>query len=851
MIRVRISRHRRPAQSRAIHVLRLWLSATALLGVCGAFAPAAGAATTRSVAGVTDATTGLPDASSVVPLDACGSPTAVRAACLAQVLGVRGTRSVVRPRLRRAASPNRLASRRRPHLARVTAAAAVAAASAPQPGTPAYLQQAYDLGYLSQTSGGGETIAIVDAFDDPSAEADLATYRAEFSLPPCTSANACFTKVNQTGGTSYPQTVNSGWETETSLDLDAVSALCPNCRIVLVEANSDALSDLAAAQAEAGQLGPNVISDSWAVTMSGRGAAQTFAGSGTYTFPGVTTVAASGDDGYLGSGVNNYPAAMGDVTAAGGTTLEPASSSGVQSARNFTESAWSGSGSGCASRVAKPSWQTDTGCSGRAYNDLSADADPATGMQIYSSGQGGWEVVGGTSEATPLIAAYYALVGASAQGPSWAYANAGLLGDPSAGANGSCFYSITYICQSATGYDGPTGAGSISGAVATGAPGIGGPGTNGSYAQNVAGSTAELQGGVYPNGADTTYWWEYGTTTDYGQQTAAVDIGSGNAAVSVADSLDGLQAGTTYHYRLVAQNSLGTEYGYDFTLTTTNGVTTGPAAGMNPGADTPGDTGTGTGSTGSTDGTGSTGTGSTDGTGTGSTGTGGTDGTGTGTTGTGTTGTGTTGTDTTGSTSTTTTGSTTPANDSTPPATSSAPRKPSTSSPRVAAASSSSATIAATVSTAGAGGQYSVQYGTTAKLGRSVAGALSGSATGLNATLRNLRAGATYYVRVVVTNASGSATSAIIHFRTSAVTIAALRIRGGRAQAVLRCHGSRQCRVRLQARSGARVIATAAAKLRGNRTTTVTLKLRGRGSHIALSVLSSWNGYSASVTARR
>ena len=128
--------------------------------------------------------------------------------------------------------------------------------------------EAYDLAYLAQTSGGGATIAIVDAFDDPNAEADLAAYRTEFSLPPCTGANGCFTKVGQSGGASYPHTVDSGWELETSLDLDAVSALCPNCRIVLVEANSDALSDLAAAQAQAAQQGPTAISDSWAVTMS-------------------------------------------------------------------------------------------------------------------------------------------------------------------------------------------------------------------------------------------------------------------------------------------------------------------------------------------------------------------------------------------------------------------------------------------------------------------------------------------------------------------------------------------------------------------------------------------------------
>jgi hypothetical protein len=821
MIRLRINFHRNPASARSIGTLRAGLCALAILGVSEALAPATSAATTGSVASVTDATTGLPDASSVVPLDACGSPTAVRAACLAKVLGVRGTRSIVHPRLRRAASPDRLAFGRRPtRLSRAAAAAAVAAATAPQPGTPAYLQQAYDLAYLSQTSGSGATIAIVDAFDDPNAEADLAAYRAEFSLPACTSAGGCFSKVGQTGGSTYPQTVDAGWELETSLDLDAASALCPNCRIVLVEANSDSISDLAAAQAEAAQLNPNVISDSWAVTMTGRTAAQTFASSGTYTFPGITTVAASGDDGYLGSGTNNYPAALGDVIAAGGTTLEPASSSGVQSPRDFTESAWSGSGSGCDSRVTKPSWQTDTGCSGRAYNDLSADADPATGMQVYDSAHGGWEVVGGTSEATPLIAAYYALLGSAAQGPSWAYANTGLLNDPSTGSNGSCFASIAYVCQSGTGYDGPTGAGSISGAVATGAPGIGGPGANGSYTQSATDSTARLQGGVYPNGSDTTYWWEYGTTTDYGQQTAAVDIGSGNAAVSVTDSLQGLDPSTTYHYRLVAQNSFGTEYGYDFTLTTPSGGTSAPRTGTNSGTDT-----TDSGSTSTTP----------------------------------------PATTTTPPATTTTPVTTPPATTTTPvstapapsandsgPTTASAPTKPSTSTPRISAASSSSATITATLATGGAGARYSVQYGTTSALGRTVTGALGASATGVSATVHNLRPGTTYYAQVVVTNVAGSATSSVIRFRTSAATITRLTIHGGRLQVVLRCHGTAACRVRLQARSGSRVIGSGRATVRGNRSTTVTLALRSQsGHHLALSVLSSWNGYPATVTATR
>ena len=473
---IHTSSRRQADWSRLSAVLLRWLPALVLLGTGGALAPAANAST-HSTSGVTNATTGQTDASSVVALDPCGTATAVRAACLTKALGVRGTHSFVHPRLRAAASPNRLGGRRG-HVSRSGVPLAVTAAAPPQPGTPAYLQQVYDLAYLSQTAGVGETIAIVDAFDAPNAEADLAAYRSQFALPSCTTANGCFKKMDQTGGTNYPAS-SSDWELEISLDLDAVSALCPNCHIVLVEANSAGISDLAAAQSEASQQGASAISDSWEVQMTGPNADQVFSSYGSFTFPGITTVAASGDNGYPGSGTNDFPAALGGVTAAGGTTLVPASSSGVQSARGFDESAWAGSGSGCAWHVTKPTWQTDRGCTGRSYNDLSADGDPLTGMQVYDSDAGGWEVVGGTSEATPLIAAYYALVGSTAQGPSWAYANAGVMNDSTAGSNGSCAARISYICKAGDGYDGPTGVGTISGAVAIGAPGIGGPGPDG------------------------------------------------------------------------------------------------------------------------------------------------------------------------------------------------------------------------------------------------------------------------------------------------------------------------------------------------------------------------------------
>ena len=784
--------NRSPVLGPRIPSLRRWLPILVALCASGTFAPAASGGSTRSLAAITDATTGLPDSSSVVALDACGTPTATRAACLSKVLAVRGTHTLVHPRLRRPSSPYRLRGRRAGSSG-AAPASVVPVAVAPQPGTPAYLQQAYDLAYLSQSAGKGATIAIVVAFDAPNAEADLATYRAEFSLPPCTTANGCFEKVDRNGGTNYPSLPPPGadWEQEASLDVDAVSALCPNCRIVLVEAASDSVPDLAAAQAQAAQRGASVISDSWAVSRTDGRPEQTFTAAGPWTFPQITTVAATGDLGYLGAQTNDYPAALGDVVAASGTSLVPASTSGVSSPRNFDEYAWSGGGSGCALSVPKPAWQADTGCANRTYADLSADADPSTGMQVYDSDAGGWIVSGGTSEASPLIAAYYALIGSAAQGPAWAYEVSSLLNDPTIGSNGTC--SVTYICTARPGYDGPTGVGSISGAVAAGAPGIGGPGPNDSYTQSTTAHTAQLHGGVYPNGADTTYWWEYGTTTAYGHRTPVKDIGWGDLPVSVSDALSGLQAGITYHYRLVAANSLGTEYGYDYTLATA------PDAGSTTTQDS--------------------------------------------------------------------TTSTTPASPTTPlitpptggpPGTTGLP--PAVGTLRVTGAGASTATMSTTVATGAAAAIYSLQYGTTPGIGQRVVGSLGASSTALRGTLHGLAPGQIYYARVVVSNAAGSAASPTIRFRTSPVTITRLAIRRGRLQAVLRCHGRAPCRVRLEARARSRLIAARTVIIRGNRSTTVPLTLSraivtslspglGRRPPVKLSVLSSWNGYPATVTA--
>ena len=425
--------------------------------------------------------------------------------------------------------------------------------AAPQAGTPAYLQEAYDVSGLAATAGTGDIVAVIDAFGDSHAESDLAQYRATYGLPACTTANGCFKKVDENGGTNYPANPtggNSGWITETSLDMEAVSALCPNCSILVVQAASSGGSDMLAAEAEAAKLGAKQISNSWGGSeYSGESSLQS-----DFGFSGVAVVASAGDNGY---GDTEWPAALPNVTAAGGTSLTTA-----DTPRGFSESAWSGSGSGCSPYIAKPGWQTDTGCSMRTISDVSADADPETGLLGYDSMDGSF-LAGGTSLSSPLVAAYYALVGGGAGvgSAAWDYARAAELNDPSGGATGSC--SSAYLCQGVVGYDGPTGIGSISGDPVASTPGVGG-----AYVASTTDTTATLDGGAFPNQLDTTVSWQYGPTNTYGSSTAPVDLGSAAGAQSASATLTGVVASTTYHFRLVAQNADGTSYGSDGTLTT-------------------------------------------------------------------------------------------------------------------------------------------------------------------------------------------------------------------------------------------------------------------------------------------
>jgi subtilase family serine protease len=332
-------------------------------------------------------------------------------------------------------------------LVRVDAGGSPLAAGTPRGYGPADLRAAYG---ITGTGSSSQTIAIVDAYDDANAESDLAVYRAQYGLPPCTTANGCFRKIDQNGGTSYPRG-DMGWAEEISLDLDMASAICPDCHILLVEAKSNSFANLTAAVDRAATLGATVISNSYGGSEFSSEVTQ----QSHYNHPGIAITVSSGDNGY---GVE-FPASSQYVTAVGGTSLNRSGSS-------FTETAWDGAGSGCSAYIPKPSWQTDAGCSRRSVADVSAVADPNTGVAVYDTYRlhpGGWLVFGGTSVAAPIVASVYAVAGnaSTLNYGSFAYSHTSSLNDVTSGNNGSCGGS--YLCTAGTGYDGPTGLGTPKG----------------------------------------------------------------------------------------------------------------------------------------------------------------------------------------------------------------------------------------------------------------------------------------------------------------------------------------------------------------------------------------------------
>jgi subtilase family serine protease len=332
---------------------------------------------------------------------------------------------------------------------------AVPNSATPNPGakTPAQLKDAYK---LTGTSSGGRTVAIVDAYGYPGLAADLATYRSYFGLPACTTASGCLTIKDQTGGTSLPR-FDTGWAGEQALDVDAVSAICPDCKILVVQAKSASIADLGTAVSTAAkQAGVVAVSNSYG------GGDLSDATYGTYyNHPGIAVTASTGDNGYQGG---SFPASSAYVTAVGGTSLFAASGT----TRGWTESAWSGAGSGCSTvnTALAAAAGSNTGCAKRAIADVSAAADPSNGgMAVYyptSRTASTWAQVGGTSESAPIVAAVYALSGNTAgYANATPYSHTANLFDVSTGSNGTC--PTTQWCNARTGWDGPTGLGTPNG----------------------------------------------------------------------------------------------------------------------------------------------------------------------------------------------------------------------------------------------------------------------------------------------------------------------------------------------------------------------------------------------------
>ena len=336
--------------------------------------------------------------------------------------------------------------------------------------TPPELQSAYNLppAYNNPaTDGSGKTVAIVDAYDNPSALQDLEAYRQQFGL----ATGPTVTKMNQSGqivetldttglgtitaGSGTAPSANTGWGQEIALDLDMASAICPNCNILLVEANSNSFANLGAAVNTAAQQNVSSISNSYGGNeFLGEASYQ-----GPYNHPGIAVTVSSGDNGY---GVE-FPAASKYVTAVGGTSLTKDSTT----TRGWSESVWSGAGSGCSAYIAKPTWQTDKGCANRTVADVSAVADPNTGVAVYdsygSTGGANWYVFGGTSVAAPIIASVYTLAGSTITYGEYPYSHTSSLNDVVSGSNGRCTSrkstSKAYLCTGVSGYDGPSGLG--------------------------------------------------------------------------------------------------------------------------------------------------------------------------------------------------------------------------------------------------------------------------------------------------------------------------------------------------------------------------------------------------------
>ena len=339
--------------------------------------------------------------------------------------------------------------------------------------SPADLRSAYKLGRAPSRGGRGATIAIVDAFSDPRAAADLARYRSRFHLGACTTASGCLRIVNQAGQPGPLPAANWSWAGEESVDLDMVSAICPNCRILLVEARTADVNSLVAAERAAIASGARYVSNSWAG--SEFACENRYARSLNHPGPSSTSPLA------IPATALAFPPDLQYVTSIGGTTLKHA-----PGRRGWAESVWGstafgapGTGSGCSALVPKPSWQraddrSPGGCLNRTENDVAAVANPRTGVAVFDSYPSrdwspGWNEFGGTSVATPIITAIYAIAGHPEQRTypaEYPYLHPSHLFDVTTGANGTCEASRQYLCHGEPGYSGPTGLGTPDGTAA-------------------------------------------------------------------------------------------------------------------------------------------------------------------------------------------------------------------------------------------------------------------------------------------------------------------------------------------------------------------------------------------------
>jgi hypothetical protein len=376
--------------------------------------------------------------------------------------------------------------------------------------TPSDFATAYG---INESGGTGQTVAIVDAYNDPDINSDLQTFDSQYSLPTCSEANNCLTVVAQDGSSNLPAD-NTGWAGEESLDVETVHSVCQGCKIILIEATTNSYANLTTAENEAVTLGATEITNSYGGPEGG-----TTSLAGAYNHPGIVITASTGDDGYYdfdqlaSNGIvsqPNFPASLNTVVAVGGTTLDLAPSGARQDEtvwndnggndyfEQLTGDKLGAGGGGCSTQFTAQRWQTHepgwsaTLCSTmRLDADVSADADYLTGFDVYDTdGASGWQTIGGTSLASPLIAAIYGLAGGAKNVPypaSDLYGHPGALYDVTSGGNGwcdgngpagcanpnsqgegilDCAYTAGGVattgdraCDAAKGYDGPSGLG--------------------------------------------------------------------------------------------------------------------------------------------------------------------------------------------------------------------------------------------------------------------------------------------------------------------------------------------------------------------------------------------------------